>query len=223
MKKVVDENMGMVRIGNAVIPCDTTPNTIKTFDAPLVAKLGETVFYLQPEFKNLQDNGDFEMWGSTSSVIKGTICRIDCATGCATCLDMQIEGSEEKVGAVQELFFRSLEEAAEVVAKVNEYTKANSIWRGDWYEIYKGLFQPSYPYTLKFPLGPLQTQKICKRGKRHYIIPNRVIAEIEEGEARIQYQGKDTKPEYISGRKVVGMFMASYFNEYEIVSNDKKN
>ena len=52
MKKMVEEKTGMVRIGDAVIPCDTTPNTSKNFDTPLIAKLGETVFYLNPGSKS---------------------------------------------------------------------------------------------------------------------------------------------------------------------------
>lgn len=223
MKKVVEEKTGMVRLGEAIIPCNTTPNTNKTFNTQLIAKLGETVFYLKPEFKNLQNNGDFEMRVSTDSILKGIVYKISCATGCATCLDMQIEGSGEKVGGVQELFFRSFEEAAEVVAKVNKYTDTHPIWGGDWYEIYKELFQPSYPYTLKFPLVPLQTQKVWQRGEWHYIIPRRVIAEIEKEEARIQYQGKDTKPEYICGRQIVGTLKPNYSTEYEIVLVDESN
>ena len=222
MKKMVKEKRGMVRVGEAVIPCDTTPNTSKTFDTPLIANLGETVFYLKPEFKLLDGNGE-ALSASTGKIIRGTVCEIDCATYCATCLHIKADDSGEKYGAVQELFFHSFEEASEVVAKVNEYTDIHPIWEGDWYEIYKGLFQPSYPYTLKFPLVPLQTQKVWKRGGWHYIIPNRVIADIKEDEVRIEYQGKDTKPDYFNERKIVGVIKSNYSTEYEIVPADEKN
>lgn len=222
MKKMVEEKVGMVRLGDAVLPCDTTPNTSKTFDTPLIANLGETVFYLNPEFKFL-DNDEEAVRASSDNIIRGTVCKIDCATGCATCLKIKADDSGEEHGAVQELFFHSFEEAAEVAIKVNQYTEAHSSWRGAWYEIYKRLFQPVYRYTLKFPLVPMQTQKVWKRGGWHYIIPNRVIADIEEEETHIQYQGKDTKPEYIYGRQIVGTFKPNYSTKYEIVPVDESN
>lgn len=222
MKKMVKEETGMVRLGDAIIPCNATPNASQTFDTPLIANLGETVFYLNPEFKLLEDD-EVALSASAGNIIRGTVCKIDYATGCATCLMIKADDSGEKYGAVQELFFRSFEEAAEVVAKVNEYTGIHPVWKGDWYEIYKGLFQPTYHYTLKFPLVPLQSQKVWQRDGKHYIIPYRVIAEIEKGKTHITYQGKDTKPEYLYGRRVVGTFKPDYSTEYEIVPVDESN
>lgn len=222
MKKMVKEETGMVRLGEAMIPCNATPNTSQTFDTLLIANLGETVFYLNPEFKLLEDN-EIALSASAGNIIRGTVCKIDYATGCGTCLGIKEDVGGEKYNAVQELFFRSFEEAAEVAAKVNEYTDIHPVWEGDWYEIYKGLFQPAYRYTLKFPLIPSQTQKVWKREGWHYIIPYRVIAEIEKEKTHITYQGKDTKPEYAYGRQIVGTLKADYSTEYKIVPVNEDN
>ena len=221
MKKMVENEVGMVQIGEAIIPCNTTPNTAETFDIRLVAKLGETVFYVCPEFVGLDNEGNCGV--RANKIIKGTVCKIDTATGCDTCLYIIADDSKERMGAVQELFFRSFEEAKEVSQKVNEYTDEHPIWENDWYEVYKSLFQPAYHYTLKFPLVPNQTQKVYQRGAWHYIIPNRVVAFIERHDVYIEYQGKDTKPEYMGDRVVIYPFKPNYSWKYKIVPADAAN
>lgn len=223
MEKVVRKGNGRTRISEAIIPCDTTPNTSKTFDTPLVAKLGETVFYLNPEFKLLNDAGDVTLYVATENIIKGTVCKIDCATDCNTCITIKADTDGNGYDALQELFFRSFEEAAEVARKVNEYTDAHLIWKGDWYKIYKGLFQPTYSYTLKFPIAPQQLQKVWQRGGWHYIIPKRVVAFIEKDKVRIDYEGRDTKPEYFEGRLIIRPFKVYYSWEYKIVPRNTNN
>ncbi len=217
MKKMVNMENDIARVGKAMHHDDAMQNTSKTFDTPLVAKVGETVFYLNPKFIYLDDSGNCALRVWTGNIIRGTVYKIDCATECSTCLHIKADGSEDEYGAVQELFFHSFEEAAETAIKVNHYTDAHPIWEGgDWYEIYKGLFQPHYHYTLRFPLTPLQTQKVWKRGGWHHIIPNRVIAYIEKENSYIEYQGKNTKPLYIHGRQLIETFKPNYSYEYKI-------
>lgn len=217
MKKMVKEKKDMVRVGDKVIPCDTTPNT--SFDTLLIANLGETVFYLNPWWA---DDGE-TLSASAGNIIRGTVCKISYVTVRGTSLTIKADDSEKEYGAVQEMFFHSFEEAAEVAIKVNQYTEAHPIWEEAWYEIYKRLFQPVYHYILKFPLVPLQTQKVWKGDRWHYIIPNQVIACIGDKETSIEYRGKDTKPEYYKGYQIGGTFKLDYSNGYEIVPSNKQN
>ncbi|MCI8273107.1 MAG: hypothetical protein HFJ55_03380 [Clostridia bacterium] len=209
MKKVVKGKESMVFYNNM-------RKTDKTFDTPLVARLGETVFFLNLEFKLLYDNKEI-LTASAHRIIKGTVCEIDCATDCSTRIHIRADDSGKIYGGVQELFFHSFKDAEKVATEVNRYTEAHLIWEGDWYEIYKGLFQASYLYTLKFPLHPLQVQKVWKEGGWHYIIPKRVIANIGNGETHIKYLSNDTKLEYMFGRPVLKLFEVDYSNKYEIV------
>lgn len=216
MEKKVKKENGIVREENVLISSDATQHTKSSFNTALVAKLGETVFFLNPKFNDLDEEGNFVLNAGIGNIMRGTVCRIDHDTIYGTNLHIKAKGSQ--YGAVQELFFRSFKEAAEVAIKVNKYTDAHPIWEeGSWYEIYKGLFQPSYHYTLKFPLLPMQIQKVWLRRSWHYIIPNRVVARIEKDIVRIEYQGGDTKSHE---RQELVWHDLNHPKEYEIVPRE---
>ncbi len=211
---------GFVRLGDAILPCNATINTDSTFDRPLVATVGEEVYYLNQKFQ-LDDYGTVALYVKKEKIEKCKVIRIDYATDCSTCFKALTEHGET-VGGVQELFFRSLEEAMEVADRVNAYSASHTRWEGkdcdgdSWYEIYKRLFKAKYPYVLQFPVKPQQAWLIEQDGTAH--IANRVIAYIGEQEASIQYQGRDVKS-WEQGEKMMELIHSDWMGDesYRIV------
>lgn len=214
-------NTGITRIGDAFVPCDTTRNTGKTFDTPLIADLGETVFFLNPQFEYVTDDYSrvqlFVPYGS--SIIKGVVSNINYASGCG--VSFKVHNSAEDslhkfsiASGIQELFFRTSEEVQMVAKLVNQYSSTHSDWGKDWAETYKKLISPVYPYTLHFPICPQQTWRIVKGDSYRYMIPNRVIANIFVHCADIRYQGMDSKK---AENKIVEEFCTNLPVEYEII------
>lgn len=144
----------------------------------------------------LDDYGLVALYVDKNKIEKCKVIGVDYATGCSICFKALTEHGE-KVGAVQELFFRSLEKAVEMADRVNAYSFSYTRWEAidyssdGWYEIYMRLFKAKYPYVLQFPVKPQQAWLTEQDGTAH--IANRVIAYIGEQEVSIQYQGRDVK------------------------------
>lgn len=218
-EKLVKQETGFTRIGDALIPCDATLNGDSSFDTPLIAKLGDTVFYFETHFDfDKGPEGDYiQLYVDVNKIKKGTVKKISYATGCGVCLYVQSEGDgERKEGRVQELFFHSYEEAVNVANKVNEYSFSHPYWEGDWYEIYKELFTPAYPHMLCFPVKPQEAWMVEPDGTRH--IANRVVVWLTESKADVQYYGHDEKS-YVDDRKLIEGIDSDWMGEetYRII------
>jgi len=216
----VEKATGFIQLGNAIIPCNATINTDPSFDSSLVATVGEEVYYLNPNWQ-LDDYGLVALQVEMAKIEKCKVIKIDYATGCSTCFKALTEHAEV-VGGVQELFFRSLEEAMEVANRVNAYSASHTRWEakdcsGDsWYEIYMKLFKAKYPYVLQFPVKPQQAWLIEEDGTAH--IANRVIAYISEQEVSIEYQGRNVKS-WEQGKKIMELINSDWMGDeaYRIV------
>ena len=211
--EMVKNEVGYVKMGSAMLPCDATINTDSTFDSPLTAKLGETVYYLRVWYDYIE--GGERIVTTVRGIGKGKVSRISYATGCAVCLYAKEEGKETDFGAVQELFFHSLEEAMVVANRVNDYAKNHPEGDKDWYETYKALFTPEYPYMLCFPVKPQDIWQVEEDGTCH--VANRVIVELTKEYAEVTYQGHDFKS-YYDDRKLLECLKSSWMGQkaYEI-------
>lgn len=185
--------------------------TNSTFDTPLTAKLGETVYYLRTRFDFIEE-GERTVT-TVRGIGKGEVSEITHATGCEVCLAAKEEGKETSFGGVQELFFHSLEEAMVVANRVNEYAKNHPEGDINWYKTYKTLFTPKYPYMLCFPVKPQSVWQIQIDGTCH--VAYRVIAEITKEKADVSYQGHDLVS-YYNGKKVLTSLKWTGQKAYEI-------
>lgn len=211
MNDVTKKETGFARVGEMLIPCDTTVNTDDTFDTILTGKIGEKMYFLEPEFEyhDLCEPG--KMIAIKSKIQEVTVVQICYATGCGVTFNGITSSGEEK-GAVQELFFRSYEEASEAADKLNNYYVDNE-FSGDWLEDFKTAVGMNYWYMLQFPVKP---QEILLVDDKHYLA-NRVIAYIYEDYAMILYQGHDDET-YTEDKKIVTQHEYSGIkNEYKIV------
>lgn len=219
-----NNNIGITRIGKATLPCDITRNHSKTFDTPLVANLGETVFFLNPQFKYVTDEYSrvqlLVPYGNP--IINGVVSNITYATGCGVSFKVHssVKDSIHKfsiASGIQELFFRTSEEVQMAAKLVNQYSDTHSDWGKDWAETYRKLISPVYPYTLHFPICPQQTWRVKKGDSYRYMIPNRVIANIFVHCADIRYQGMDSQK---VGDKLVEEFFTNLPEEYKIIPSN---
>lgn len=215
MNNIVEKKTGVVRLGNGVgIPCDATINTDATFDAKLVATIGETMYYLKPNWIfDMKDwNKPVPMQFDENSIKKVKICKIAHATGCAICLDGITEDGQ-KVGGIQELFFTTYEEARQAVTSINQFYEKNSP-DADWENDYSKCVTYKYRYMLTFPVKP---QDILLEDNEHYIA-NRVIAYIYPNYADVKYQGHDDET-YMNGKEVHSQHeYAGVKDQYKIIS-----
>lgn len=214
MNAVVEKKTGTLRLGNGIaFPCDATLNTDDTFNTKLVAKVGETMYFLEPDYEMIDTGVGVElgkMIVDETCIKKVVINYIGYATNCGVILRGVTENGE-KVGAVQELFFTTYEKAVEAIETINWYylQKPN----GDWIEEAKYYGNIQYRYMLQFPLKP---QDIILEDEHHYVV-NRVVVDIYADQSKVYYQGHDDKS-YEAGREVhTEHEYAGVKNKYEIV------
>lgn len=214
MNNVIEKKTGLIRLSNGrAIPCDATINTEETFNAKLVATVGEIMYYLEPNWT--WDRNDWNkpvpLEVDENSIKKVTICKVGHATGCALCLNGITEDGREVKG-IQELFFTTYEDALQAVDSINQFYSTNSP-DVDWVKDYAKCVHFKYRYMLTFPLKP---QDILLEDNKHYVA-NRVIAYIYPEYAEVTYQGHDDET-YESGREVHSEHeYAGVKNQYSIV------
>lgn len=214
MNAVVEKKTGILRLENGIaLPCDATLNTDDTFNTKLVAKVGETMYFLEPDYEMI-DTGvgmDIGRMIVDESFIKKVIINY---IGYATNFGVVLRGvteNGEKVGAVQELFFATYEKAVESIETINQYYFQNP--DGDWIEEAKYYGNIQYRYMLQFPLKP---QDIILEDEHHYVV-NRVVVDIYADQSKVCYQGHDDES-YEAGREVYTEHeYAGGKNKYEIV------
>lgn len=217
MNELVEKKTGVVRLGNGVVlPCDATINTDDTFDTELMATIGETMYLLLPKaYEEIPCDDGFgttlgKMIIDETCIYKVVISRIVYATGCGLCLDGITENGDKK-GAVQELFYRTYDEALQGIDTINQFYLKNP--KGDWISDCKEYISFPYQYMLTFPLKP---QDILLEDNMHYVA-NRVIAYIYPDYATVEYQGHDDAS-YKNGREVHSSHeYAGVKNQYKIV------
>lgn len=214
MNAVVEKKTGTLRLGNGItLPCDATLNTDDTFNTKLVAKVGETMYFLDPDYEMIDTGVGLDIGKivvDESCIKKVVINYISYATNCGVVLRGIAENGEE-VGAVQELFFTTYEKAVEEIEIINEYYLQKP--DGDWIVDAKYYGNIQYRYMLQFPLKP---QDIILEDEHHYVV-NRVIADLYTDYVKVFYQGHDDET-YEGGQEVhTEHEYAGVKNKYEIV------
>lgn len=205
-----EKKTGTLRLEHEIgIPCGATVNKDDTFNTKLMAKIGETMYVLSPrDYVTEFDEDGTEYLGrmiiDRKCIYKVVIARIDYTTDCGVVL----EGITEEgavIGAVQELFFASYEEAVKGIEEINEYYDQNP--KGDWiFDSPK--FCNRYKYILQFPLKP---QEIILIDTSLYVA-NRVIVDIYPDKASVHYQTYEDGMLIITEQEYNG-----FSNQYEIV------
>ena len=223
MNKLLEKKTGVVRLGNGVIlPCDATINIDNTFDTELMATIGETMYLLLPKaYEQIPCDDGFgtvleKMIIDETCIYKVVIFRITYATGCGLILHGITEDGDKK-RAVQELFYRTYDEALQGIDTINQFYLKNP--KGDWISDCKGYVSFPYQYMLTFPLKP---QDILLEDNMHYVA-NRVIVDICSDYATVEYQGHDDES-YKDGREVHSSHeYAGVKNQYKIVKRIKQH
>lgn len=216
MSELVEKKTGIVRLSNGVaLPCDATINTDDTFDTELMATIGETMYLLIPKaYEQIPcDDGLGTTLGKMiideTCIYKVAISGITYATGCGLVLCGTTEDGDKKT-AIQELFYRTYEEALKGINVINQFYLKNP--KGDWISDCKEYVSFPYQYMLTFPLKP---QDILLEDNKHYVA-NRVIAYIYPEYATVEYQGHDDES-YEEGREVHSSHeYAGVKNQYKI-------
>lgn len=199
MNGLLKKKTGVTRLGNQlVLPCDATINTDHTFDTELMATIGETMYLVLPkDYEQITCDDGFSTFGrmiiDEACIYKVVIYAIEYATGCGLCLSgITEDGNKEE--AVQELFYRTYDEALQGIDTINQFYLQNP--KGDWISDCKKYTSFPYQYMLTFPLNP---QDILLEDNMHYVA-NRVIAYIYPDYATVVYQGFDDES-YINGKE----------------------
>lgn len=215
MNDMVTKKTGFTRLSNgACIPVDATMNTDSTFNAKLMAVIGDKMFLVSPKAYEIVKGDGYEYLGrmivDESCIKEVVICNINYATGCGVVLSgMTMEGVKES--AIQELFYTSYEEAVNGINSINSYYDENP--NGDWIEECKNYSDFKYHYELQFPVNP---QDVLLEDKYHYVA-NRIIVFISQDDVEVMYQGHDDES-YENGKEVHSEHEYSGVkNSYQIV------
>lgn len=205
------ENLNGVNVG---IPCDATVNMDASFNTPLIARLGETMYFVEPRWNFDFENPDKPVptLVDEDSIHEVIVTKISHSTGCELVIyGIVISSPTVCHGGPQNLFFETYEEALKAVNAVNQFyenNKPSKNWEDDWNAC---VTPPKYRYMLKFPVKP---QDILLEDDKHYVA-NRVIAGIESGITSVRYQGYEP---YKNVKEVQTMHEYSgVVNQYAIV------
>jgi len=217
MSELVEKKTGVVQLGNGVaLPCDTTINTDDTFDTELMATIGETMYLLLPKaYEEIPCDDGFgttlgRMIIDETCIYKVVISSITYATNCCVCLAGTTEDGDKKE-AVQELFYRTYDEALQGIDTINQYYLKNP--KGSWISDCTEYVAFPYQYMLTFPVKP---QDILLEDNMHYVA-YRVIAYIGPDYAIVEYDRCDDESSE-DGREVHSSHeYAGVENQYKIL------